>query len=236
MTEPRVKLLTLHVGRTPLPSYVHTFAERMRDISIVDWEPLFYQSVEHVNQLVTDKLGAVCNKKDGYCLSDVRPMLAEVFPDNVRGYEWWGWVEMDTVLGDLDNLLPPLLNTFDAVSAFNTAVSGPLMMLRNVSRCNELFKKGNWEEILREPSYCNFEEVSGAHVAGFHKNGGFTKLLRESRLPIWWDDCYSLRWDKDPAYPTPAGCRLEGNRLIEIPTGRELMLYHFNHLKRWPIE
>lgn len=229
----KVKLLTVWVGK--YPEYVRDFVLRGQAIDVADWEPLRFLDVEQVNQFVTERLGVPCRKQDGYALSDIRPMLADLFPDIVAGYEWWGWVELDVVLGDLDNLLPPLLDRHDAISAFPRTVSGPMMLFRNVAACNKLFKHGNWRTVLAEPSYCNFEEVSGAHVAGFHKDGGMTKLLKESGLRVHWDDRHSLRYETDPAHAIPAGCQLEGNRLIETPTGRELLLYHFNHTKRWPI-
>lgn len=226
MCTSRVKLFTHYVGE--LPSYVYDFVGRVRDISIVDWELLLYRSVEQLNRRVAERLAAPCCKADGYAMSDVRPMWASVFPNSVQGYEWWGWCELDVVLGDLDNLLPPLLHRFDAISAFPTAVSGPLMLLRNNVECNDLFRRGSWEAVLREPSYCNFEEVQ-------REEGGFTRILRSSNLRVHWDDRYSLRWEKDPAEPIPAGCRLEDGRLLEVPTERELLLYHFNHVKRWPM-
>ena len=225
--KPRVKLLTVWIGK--LPDYFDDFAKRAEKLPIVDWEVLQFDYVESFNQLATSRLGTLCRKESGYALSDLRPMLAELFHKAVEDYEWWGWVELDVVLGDLDNLLPPLLDQHDAISAFPNTVSGPLMLFRNTLACNQLYRQGNWQEVLAEPNYCNFEEVSGAHVAGFHKDGGLTKLLKESGLRVHWDDRHSLRED-----PT-AGCRLEGNRLLETPSRRELLLYHFNHTKRWPI-
>lgn len=231
--KPRVKLMTLWVGETP--PYMADFADRACSFKTVEWKPLLFKNVEAVNQVASIVLETPCRKESGLALSDLRPMLAELFPQRVDGYEWWGWVEVDVVLGDLDRLLKPLLDKNDTISMFPRTVSGPLMLFRNKPEVNQLFRQGNWRWVLNEPSYCNFEEVQGAHVAGFHKDGGITKLLRESGLRVHWDDRYSLRWEKDPAFTTPATCRLDGEKLIEEPTGRELMIYHFNHTKRWPL-
>ena len=35
---------------------------------------------------------------------DAKPLLPLLFPDLVRGYEWWGWVDWDTWVGDLRRL------------------------------------------------------------------------------------------------------------------------------------
>ena len=224
--KPRIKLLTLWVG--PLPNYALDFARRARDIKIIDWELLWFGDVEQVNRLVTERLGTPCRKQSGYALSDLRPMLARMFPYKVDGFDWWGWVEIDTVLGDLDNLLPQLLWEYHAISCFPNSVSGPLMLLYNFGRINDLFHAGDWLDILAEPTYCNFEETQ-------RENGGLTKLLKDSGLKVYWDNRFSLTYESDPAHPTPAGCRLEGNKLIEEPSERELLIYHFNHLKRWPM-
>ena len=131
------------------------------------------------------------------------------------------------VLGDLDNLLPPILEGHDAVSMFEDSVSGPLMLFCNTTRVNSLYSRGNWKKVLAEPTYCNFEEVQ-------REEGGLTKILQESGMAVHWDNRYS-RWEGFPAGVTPYGCRWDGNRLLETPTGRELLLYHFNHTKRWSL-
>lgn len=225
----RVKLFSHYAGESP--AYAADFARRVGEIGIVEWEPLFFPIVADFNRAVAEALGALCNKKDGHSFSDARPMFAEVFPERVKGFEWWGWCELDVVLGDLDSMLPPLLDAHDAVSAFHTAVCGPLMLFRNRPDVNNLFRHGNWEQVLAEPGYCNFEEIQGEHR---NRPGGMTKILRESGLPAHWDDRFSLWWETDPAFPTPATCWAEGKQLFEVPTGRELMIYHFNHTKRWP--
>ena len=233
MSRPRVKLLTPFVGGK-LPDYLPDFARRAGDVGIVDWELLQFDHVEALNQLMTDRLGTPCRKESGYAASDIRPMLADAFPGTVGGYEWWGWVETDVVLGDLDRLLPPLLDRHDAISMFPDAVSGPLMLFRNDSACNGLYRRGDWQWVLAEPSYCNYEETQGAHVAGFHKDGGMTRLLRWSGLRVHWDAGGS-RWPEFPNGAPPYTCRLENGRLLETPGDGELMIYHFNHTKRWPL-
>lgn len=235
--KPRINLFTLWVGR--LPTYSYDFAKRLIQNKIVQWCLVPIHSIKFANQVMASRLNTPCHKESGYALSDVRPMLAAAFPREVKEFDWWGWVEVDTVVGDLDNLLPPLLDQYDAISCFPDAVSGPLMLFRNCIDCNSLFELGNWKQVLAEPSYCNYEETQAAHVnqrINRDARGGMTEILKLSGLRVHWDDRFSLTYEKDPAHPTPAGCRMDGNKLIEVPTGRELLIYHFNHLKRWPVD
>lgn len=227
--KPRVRLLTPWVG--PLPPYAADFFERLGSVGIVDHRLLERPSAADFCRDVGAALDSPCRKGSGYALSDLRPMLAEAFPEAVAGFEWWGWVELDVVLGDLDRLLPPLLESSDAVSFFASAVSGPLFLMRNAPRCNGLFRAGSWREVMASPRYRNFEEVQ----TDYDGPGGFTRALMDSGLRVRWE-ARNSRWPGWPEGPNPHGCRLEGGRLLETPTGRELLLYHFNHTKRWPLE
>ena len=36
-----------------------------------------------------------------YKANDIKPFLPTLYPEAVRGYEWWGWADLDVVFGDL---------------------------------------------------------------------------------------------------------------------------------------
>lgn len=42
-----------------------------------------------------------------YKLSDYRPGFGIIFEDLVKGYDWWGYVDLDVILGDLSHFLRP---------------------------------------------------------------------------------------------------------------------------------
>ena len=233
----RVKLLTLWVG--PLPEWLPQFEERIGANKLVDWD-LIHISVAEANVLASSVADCPCIKGSPYSLCDLRPLFGEMFKYRL-GYEWWGWVDLDVVLGDLDRLITPLLNLYDIVTTDTWTINGALTFMRNVPEVNQLWRKADYAAILGEPDYCNFDE------SGFNEklrmetglvngNQHFTHLVRESGLRIHWDNRgwveSSEQIDVEKGIPS-RWCEMVDGRLLEIPTGRELLMYHFD--KQWPI-
>ena len=234
----RVKLVTLWIG--PLPEWLPQFSERM-DRNSYDWELLHFNSVDDVNELATKVLGTPCRKGSAYSLCDLRPMFGELFQDRLQGYDFWGWCDLDVVLGDLDRLLTPLLLRYDIVTTDTWTVNGALTLLLNIPDVNTLWRRAYYRKILEEPDYCNFDE-SGFNdrlrmEAGMtNANQHFTRLIKESGLIVHWDNRSwvesSETIDVEGGIPS-RWCEVQGNKLLETPTGRELVLYHFTN--RWPL-
>ena len=36
-----------------------------------------------------------------YKANDIKPLAAEMYPQHVRGFEWWAWADLDVLFGDL---------------------------------------------------------------------------------------------------------------------------------------
>ncbi len=244
MPKARVKLLTLWFG--DLPPWIDKFRDRMSENRIIDWEVIQPSSVEDFNRLVSEAIHTPCCKKDGYSLGgDTRPLYGDLFSQLYRDYEYWGWCDLDVVVGDLDRLLPPLLRRYSIVSTCPTVIHGPLTFLRNTPEICSLYKQTDYKKMLATPDYCNFDE-SGFNEADqiklgiWNSNENFTRVVNTSGLRVRYD---SRSWTESQEYlpetrvPTRC-CILNGDRLIEIPTGRELLMYHFASKgteKKWPI-
>ncbi len=227
-----IKLLSLWFG--DLPPWHGEFQNRMHSNRIVDWELIRPESVEHVNGLVTSVRS---RKASPYALCDLRPLFGRMFAYQYAGYDWWGWCDLDVAFGDLDNLLSPLLDDHDIISSEAKSVAGPFTILRNTPEITNLYRSGAfYAEVLADPSYCNWDEDG----FGCEANPSFTQLVKASGLRVRWDDRGWAEnreplWDGVPS----RCCRLAGNRLFEVPTERELLLYHFTSgrdtVKRWPL-
>eukprot|EP00929_Paragymnodinium_shiwhaense_P096787 TRINITY_DN5847_c0_g1_i3.p1 TRINITY_DN5847_c0_g1~~TRINITY_DN5847_c0_g1_i3.p1 ORF type:complete len:231 (-),score=27.40 TRINITY_DN5847_c0_g1_i3:809-1501(-) len=75
---------------------------------------------------------------DGYKLCDWRMTYGEVFKEWLRGYEFWGWVDLDVFLGNLRHfgLNASALAPFDVVGEHGWPIQGPLTLLRNTAHIN----------------------------------------------------------------------------------------------------
>lgn len=243
----RVKLLTLWAG--DLPSWLPQFENRVRASRVVDWELIRAEGLSKiaqppnlvarviVNVLAATVAGVPCRKATPYSLGDLRPLLGEMFAGRVEGYEWWGWCDLDIVTGDLDRLLPPLLDAYDVISTDGRVIHGPLTLLRNKSEVNNLYRQADFASVLASPDYMNFDETgfNPPDAAGSNGNPSFTEAVNGSGLRVHYDDrswteSYDTLWGGFPS----RCCELDGDRLIEVPTGRELLMYHFTS-KAWPL-
>ena len=86
-----------------------------------------------------------------YKVVDFKPLFAYLFPEEVRGYDWWGHADNDLVLGDIRHFLTQdLLSQYDVLSPMSGQGNGqgllfswgPLMFYRNTEKINELFRHG----------------------------------------------------------------------------------------------
>jgi SAM-dependent methyltransferase len=157
-----------------------------------------------------------------------------MYADRLAGYDWWGWIDLDVAVGDLDRLFGPLLESHDVITTDPDYLHGPLTLLRNTKRCVDLFRWGDeWllAEMLSDPDYWNFDED------GFDNpdNPSISSIVEASGIPTYYDDrCWTEgRWTIEDGLPARC-CELKDGKLLEMPTGRELVLYHFTS-KRWPI-
>lgn len=233
MRYPKVKLITPWNG--PLPEWLAFFRDRLAR-SFVEWE-LVRTDLEEMNALAAKAAGVPCRKEAFYNVAcDTRPLYAAMFAAKYAGYDFWGWCDTDIVLGDLNALLPPLLESHDVISGERHA-SGPFTLLRNCPETINLWRQGAYAEVLAEPEYMNWDETGFAPEKGSNANPCLDKMLRESKLRLHFDD---RNW-VESAWTLPNGapsrcCALQGERLLEIPTGRELLFYHFTLLpKTWPL-
>jgi hypothetical protein len=197
---------------------------------MVEWKLIHYPLVNNVNSLYTKHFGVKCVKDRPYAICDLRPMMGEVYSSVIEDYDWWGWCDLDIVTGDLDKLLEPMLHTHDVISSESYVLNGAMTLLRNTEQCNSLFRKGDWVRVLGTCRYTNFDEGG---LAPERPPRGFTGVVNSSDLRVHYDD-RSWHEGRSMIHGFPSRiCNLRGNSLIELPTEREIILYHLGS-KRWP--
>ncbi|OKZ87666.1 DUF6625 family protein [Clostridium sp. 29_15] len=71
-----------------------------------------------------------------YRLSTFKPAYGDIFQDEIRGYDFWGWCDIDLIFGDLRKFL-----TDDILTNNEKILShGHLTLLKNNKKMNELYK------------------------------------------------------------------------------------------------
>lgn len=237
----KVKLLSLWLG--PLPSWWGLYVQQMQRFVTVDWDCIvppgkgFVEQTKWLNQLATERLGFPCRKGERIpdrwdewnAACDYRPAYGELFQDLYRGYDWWGWVDLDVMFGDVDGLLPPLL-TEDvcAVNFKEEYLSGCLALFRNDPIVTRLYRESpNHKEILGEQRYHCWDE-SGGYIK--ERPDCFWQLVKDS----------GLRYHQAPelyAYDSPRErhrVELRGGKLYDAE-GQEKLFFHFMS-DQWPVK
>ena len=72
-----------------------------------------------------------------YKLCDFRPAYGDVFGDYIKGYDFWGWGDIDLIYGDLRYFFTDeILSMYDVISGW-----GHLTLYRNNDFCNKFYRK-----------------------------------------------------------------------------------------------
>ena len=232
----RVKLLTTWFGKPP-PWYDQFTAQWSR-FALVDFEmiPLAHVRQRNVNgQLdwLNDTVGAVagvtCRKTDR-SLCDLRPAFGHAFKDLYADYDWWGWCDADLVFGDLDRLLPPLLEGCDVLHFKEAKLSGCFALFRNCAETRRLYRNGDYQRVFADPRYHTWDEDEYHYLPGesFYRHVLASGLRVRAREDLMLYD--APEWGPR-VYDTPVTARLKNGRLLH--DHGEAIFYHFM-TKAWP--
>eukprot|EP01004_Peranema_trichophorum_P006369 NODE_5190_length_1052_cov_49.321851_g4631_i0.p1 GENE.NODE_5190_length_1052_cov_49.321851_g4631_i0~~NODE_5190_length_1052_cov_49.321851_g4631_i0.p1 ORF type:complete len:301 (-),score=22.94 NODE_5190_length_1052_cov_49.321851_g4631_i0:64-966(-) len=83
----------------------------------------------------------LCEKDTFSHVNALRPTYGYIFPHFIRGYDWWGHLDLDVLLGDVRHFLKPdILNASDTLTADTTRMAGPFSIFKNTPRVNMVFQ------------------------------------------------------------------------------------------------
>mmetsp|Transcript_32888 Transcript_32888/g.54324 ORF Transcript_32888/g.54324 Transcript_32888/m.54324 type:complete len:414 (+) Transcript_32888:58-1299(+) len=170
---------------------------------------------------------AVGFQMSGSKISDVKPLFGEVLHKILEPYAYWGFLQEDVLIGNLEACMTPLLGKVDIVSPFGTFrglplnSSGVFMLFRNAPYVNRLWRlSADIAKVLVEPKYLIWDEWWGKladpfpRVIGREVDAGRLKLHLAGLRPIYREDAPPLRLFKDDMgihkhmkkYPALAAC------------------------------
>lgn len=159
----------------PWPEWIDFFVESCRANRTIDWilfsdsEPPANRApnVRHVRTrfadycaLLSDRLGVKLPSEAPYKLCDIRPALAHIHSDLVRGYDFVGFGDLDVIYGDIRAFYDDeTLDGYDLLSSHADRVSGHLCIMRNREDVVTAFQRvKGWRKAFANPKYQNFDE------------------------------------------------------------------------------
>lgn len=120
-------------------------------------------------------LGIDFHPKRAYKLCDLKPFYGYIHQQELKGYDFWGFGDIDLVWGNIRGFYSDeILSKYDVLSTHADRLSGHLAVIRNNRHYITLpFKNKKWQELLSNESNVAFDE----HY--------FTLLLHPAARLLW---------------------------------------------------
>jgi len=176
-------------------------------------------------RLASRRLGFHVSIQDPYKLCDFKPALGLILRDYLADADYWGYSDCDVFYGHFRRFANvKLLQDYEIISTLDYRLNGPLTLMRNVPRINELvLSHPHVQAVLNYTEgplkgYCMFDELL------------LTELLKtRSDIRVYYDHTGMQQHARHPG----AYLWLKG-RMYNVLSGQECMFVHFNDWKkRW---
>lgn len=187
---------------------------------------------EEFEELARKVSGVNIRKRDpkyprGQSLCELRPLLADMFPEALADLSWWGYGDMDVVWGDWDSFLTDgLLEQFDIITSNAKTINGPFCLFR--TSLSRLYLKR--QDLLENPLNSGLDESGLQAAVEIEAGNGRLRCLYPSGINAH---------DRHPVWNR---CRLimNGTKLHRVSRdgllGGEILKFHFPAGSRWPLE
>ncbi len=150
------------------------------------------------NDLVVGELGAEYSISSPYKICDYRPAFGRILKRYIQGYDFWGHVDTDLLLGKLSNFLPE--SVFH--SSDRLLERGALMFYANKKDINNLFNR-------EVPGIINFREAVKVNEPCFYDEIMFPALLSANGYKTYSDTRYADILPQSFAFVIDSHCELK---------------------------
>lgn len=144
-----------------------------------------YQSFVDYKLHVSSRLEIDFSKANHYKLCDVKPMLGFIHEEDINGFDFWAFGDLDLVYGDLRAVYSEeILQKYLLISNHATRISGHLCLLKNTREMRNAFRLAlSWKQELENDKHCATDEKSFSRLFVKHKN--FPQWLRKAANSLY---------------------------------------------------
>jgi len=172
---PKIKLLVQYFGKWPEWFDFHLLSCEYNPS--IDWlfisdnpttqKPFpnieFYKiTFPDYEKLLSKKLGFNVVISDFYKLCDYKPTLGLVFEEHLKGYDYWGYSDIDIIWGDIRKfLLKEKFQCYNCFSSHCDRLAGHFTLFRNTPYNINLFKMiKNYKALLENKEHKSVDETA----------------------------------------------------------------------------
>jgi hypothetical protein len=202
-------------------------------------------SVSSFQALVEKTIGVKVGLSHPRKMCDFKPAYGHLFEKLLKGWDYWGYTDLDVIYGDLRRFLSVAkLQQYDVYTARKEFLVGHFSLFRNNRYMRMLYQKGaDYRGTLQARRMLSFSEcgrqwrqrLEGKPLTDDAACDSMMHILwREmakgkisvsfSRAAIEWPDLTNRAWR----------IRWHAGRLWSIDQRREAMYFHFNAFRRRP--
>lgn len=199
-----------------------------------------YMTFEQLKKRISDTLGVDASGIIPYKLCDFRPAYGLIFAEYIKGYDFWGYGDIDLIYGDTRKFLTDdVLANNDFIAFQERHLHGPFSLYRNNDFINNIFKRyEGYMDVFQNPNYVSFDEfgTSRYHIGPERDldtlpNDAITlialKAQKKGELKI-----YLKMHVKEYIYVNKEIVKYDKGILTNYATGEEYFFYHWVIEKR----
>jgi hypothetical protein len=176
--EQSITLLTCWYGPYPwyLPYFIHSCAYNPTvDFIIItdNSEPVqnkpdnvkfVYKTLNEIKREASLKLGFAVNIDRPYKLCDYKPAYGFLFPEIIKGYDFWGQSDLDIICGSIREFITSeMLSKYDFISLRHDYTTGCFALYRNTEKMNSFFMRSkDYKAVFSNPQHYCFDECNFA--------------------------------------------------------------------------
>ena len=253
--QKRILIFVLWFG--PWPAWMRCFLESCRWNPTVDWLVIGdaappedapsnvrfnVTSFEDFRAHFSSRLKINARWTSAYKICEIDPALAAVYPDEIAGYDYWGYCDLDVIFGDIRRFYTPQVLTADCITTHEHIVAGHFTLFRNTPRMVNAFRRVPlWRSLLATNSHKSFDEQALSRLFMPLKGRQrwrrlFTPFLGGARfIEQFSTNIPPLKWI-DGTEDFPRRWFWNRGRLTTDRSGdREFLYLHFSHWQssRW---
>ena len=206
-----------------------------------------YITFEDYVKRVRDKLNINFDPVDYYKICDLRPLYADLYADEIKSYDFWGWGDLDVIYGDIRHFFTDeLLEEYNIISTHSWCISGHLALIKNEEWLNHSYLNvRNWKKFLENRYIQRFEEDIFSKLFMYPKKlplrwqglyDRFYNKSRKFRKNIWLKEQYTTPlvpspWKNNKKEHPTVWYWKDGHITNEIDAGEEFIYFHFMNFK-----
>ena len=229
----RIALIAVYFGK--LPNWINFFIETCKYNPSINWiifiddtfpenkaenVKLIKTTLNHINLAISEKLKLNIAIKNPYKLCDLKPTYGLCFEEYLKGYDFWGHIDLDVLYGDIRKFITEdFLKKYDIISSDSKRLCGPFNLYKNCEKINNLFKENErYQQVFESNKHEAFDEV------GFDKT--VKQLAHKGEIKCLFGDFQRYGKNRIPSY-------WSNGRIIVKSTKAETMFLHLRPFKKY---